>query len=237
MFDLIAFDADDTLWHNEPLYSEAQEKLVTLLTDYADRETVNRQLFKTEMSNLKNYGYGIKSFTLSMIETAINLSQGEIQGAEIQKILASAREMITHQTQVLDHAVETIHTLAKSYRLMLLTKGDLLDQEVKLEQAGIGQYFQYVEVVSHKNKQTYAGLLARYNIDPQRFLMVGNSLKSDVLPVVELGGHGVHIPYHITWEHEQVEHHPEEHNGYYELEHIGQLPALVERLQQGSKLQ
>jgi putative hydrolase of the HAD superfamily len=230
MFDLIAFDADDTLWHNESLYSEAQDKLVELLSEYTDSETVINQLFETEMRNLEYYGYGIKSFTLSMIETAIELSNGQIQGVKIKEIIRAARNMLTNKTQLLEHVEETVSTLAQSYPLMIITKGDLLDQEVKLSRAGIGDYFQHVEIVSHKNQDTYADLLARYKIEPQKFLMIGNSLKSDVLPVVELGGQGVYIPYHVTWAHEVVAHHPGRHNGYYELEHVGQLPALIEKL-------
>jgi putative hydrolase of the HAD superfamily len=232
MFDLIAFDADDTLWHNEPLYADAENKLANLLSTYADSDTISKRLFETEIGNLEHYGYGIKSFTLSMIETAIKLSGGKIQGAEIEKIIELARNMLTNQTQLLAHVEKTVSALSKSYPLMIITKGDLLDQEVKLARASIGDYFQHVEIVSHKNQDTYADLLTRHKIEPHRFLMVGNSLKSDVLPVVELGGHGVYIPYHVTWAHEVVEHHPEDHNGYHELEHIGQLPNLIERLNQ-----
>jgi len=232
MFDLIAFDADDTLWHNEPLYSEAEEKLVKLLADYADSDAVGQHLFATEMDNLEYYGYGIKSFTLSMIETAIKLSNGKIQGTKIEQIIWVARNMLTNQTQLLEHVEETVRNLSKSHPLMIITKGDLLDQEVKLARANIGDYFQHVEIVSHKNHDTYADLLSRHKIEPHRFLMVGNSLKSDVLPVVDLGGQGVYIPYHVTWAHEVVEHHPDDHNGYHELEHIGQLPDLIERLSQ-----
>lgn len=232
MFDLIAFDADDTLWHNEPLYSDAQNKLAALLSDYANSDAVAQRLFATEMGNLEYYGYGIKSFTLSMIETAIKLSNGKIPSTEIERIIQLARNMLANQTQLLEHVEETVHTLSKSFPLMIITKGDLLDQEVKLARANIGDYFQHVEIVSHKNQTTYADLFSRHNIDPHRFLMIGNSLKSDVLPVVELGGHGVYIPYHVTWAHEVMEHHPGRHNGYHELEHIGQLPNLIEQLSQ-----
>lgn len=231
MFDLIAFDADDTLWHNESLYAAAEGKLAELLSDYADSDTVGQRLFETEMGNLEYYGYGIKSFTLSMIETAIKISGSKIQGDRIEQIILLARTMLTNQTELLEHVEETVRDLSQSYPLMIITKGDLLDQEVKLSRADIGDYFQHVEIVSHKNQATYADLLSRHKIEPHRFLMVGNSLKSDVLPVVELGGHGVYIPYHVTWAHEVVEHHPGDHNGYHELEHIGQLPELIERLQ------
>ena len=232
-FDLIAFDADDTLWHNEPLYVEAQDKLKVLLAGYADGETVDQWLYQTEMSNLIHYGYGIKSFTLSMIETAVELTRGRIEGAEVLKIVGFAKEMLTSQVQLLEHAEETVCALARSYELMIITKGDLLDQQSKLSRSGIGDCFRYVEVVSQKTQSTYAALLARYGIEPQRFLMVGNSLKSDVLPVLALGGHAVYIPYHTTWAHEIVDSQRVGHDGYYELEHLGQLPQLIERLGRG----
>lgn len=229
-FDLIAFDADDTLWHNEPLYEQAQEKLKKLLSSYVDGQTVERRLFEKETANIVYYGYGIKSFTLSMIETAIELTEGRITGAEIQKIIGLAKEMLTSEVQLVEHAEETIRELAKSYQLMVITKGDLLDQESKLSHSGIGGYFRYVEVVSEKAHTTYQALLAKYGIEPQRFLMVGNSLKSDILPVLALGGHAVYIPYHVTWAHEMIDHQRMEHDGYYELEHLGQLPQLIEQL-------
>jgi putative hydrolase of the HAD superfamily len=230
MFDLIAFDADDTLWHNEILYSDAQNKLATLLAAYTDSETVIQRLYETEMSNLELYGYGAKSFTLSMIETAIKLSEGKIPGSEIKKIIGFAREMLTSKTQLLEHVETTIRELAQSYQLMVITKGDLLDQQAKLDRSRLGDYFQHVEVVSDKSPATYKALLAKYGFEVQDFLMVGNSLKSDILPVLALGGRAVYIPYHTTWAHEAVDSKPVEHNGYYELEHIGQLSQLLERL-------
>ena len=232
-FDLIAFDADDTLWHNEILYTEAQDKLKKLLSSYADGETIDQRLYQTEMSNLQYYGYGIKSFTLSMIETAVELTRGKIQGAEIQKIIGFAKEMLTSEVQLFEHAEETVCELAKSYELMMVTKGDLLDQQSKLSRSGLGDHFQYVEVVSEKTQSTYEALLAKYGTKPRRFLMVGNSLKSDILPVLALGGHAVYIPYRMTWAHETVQMQHIEHDGYYELDHLGQLPQLVEQLSCG----
>jgi putative hydrolase of the HAD superfamily len=229
-FDLIAFDADDTLWHNETLYAEAQRKLKELLSRYADGEMVAQWLYEKEMSNLQYYGYGIKSFTLSMIETAVELTKGEIEGSEVLKIIGFAKEMLTSEVQLLEHAEETVCELAKSYELMMVTKGDLLDQQSKLSRSGLGDYFRYVEVVSQKTQKTYEALLAKYRIEPQRFLMVGNSLKSDILPVLALGGTAVYIPFHITWAHETVDSQHVSHDGYYELEHLGQLPQLLEQL-------
>jgi len=232
-FDLIAFDADDTLWHNEPLYVEAQDKLKVLLADYADGETVDQWLYQKEMGNLKYYGYGIKSFTLSMIETAVELTKGRIEGAEVLQIVGFAKEMLTSQVQLLEHAEETVCALARSYELMIITKGDLLDQQSKLSRSGIGDCFRYVEVVSQKTQGTYEALLSKYRIEPQRLLMVGNSLKSDILPVLALGGQAVYVPYHVTWVHETVDCQRAGHDEYYELEHLGQLPQLIERLGRG----
>lgn len=233
-FEIIAFDADDTLWDNEPIYREVQAKYVSLLEPYAAPEVVDERLFRKEMSNLKDYGYGIKSFTLSMIETAVDLSEGRIPGSEIQKIVNFAREMLNHKVQLLDHVSQVVQDLSRSETLMLLTKGDLLDQEAKLARSGLTSFFHYFEVVSTKDKDTYQRLFEQYRIAPQRFLMIGNSLKSDVLPVLELGGYGVYIPYHTTWEHEIVK---EDSNGSrercFELEHIGQLPDLLQQINQG----
>jgi putative hydrolase of the HAD superfamily len=229
-FDLIAFDADDTLWHNETLYAEAQRKLKELLSRYADGEMVAQWLYEKEMSNLQYYGYGIKSFTLSMIETAVELTKGKIEGSEVLKIIGFAKEMLTSEVQLFEHAEETVRELAKSYELMMVTKGDLLDQQSKLSRSGLGDYFRYVEVVSQKTQRVYQTLLAKYRIEPQRFLMVGNSLKSDILPVLAFGGTAVYIPFHITWAHEAVDSRDIGHDGYYELEHLGQLLQLIEQL-------
>jgi putative hydrolase of the HAD superfamily len=228
-FDLIAFDADDTLWHNETLYHAAQVKLTHLLAGYADGPTVEQKLYETEINNLNYYGYGIKSFTLSMIETAIKLTGGQIRGAEIEQIIGFGRDMLIADIRLLDHVEETITSLAATCPLMIITKGDLLDQRAKLARSPLVDCFRYVEVVSQKNQQIYADLLAKYHITAGRFLMVGNSLKSDILPVLALGGHAVYIPYHLTWAHE-VESQPVAQNGYYELEHLGQLPRLLQRL-------
>ena len=227
MFDLIAFDADDTLWHNELLYERTQTRLTELLSDYAAEETVIQKLYQTEMQNLEYYGYGIKSFTLSMIETAVEISQGTISGSQVEQIIGFAKEMLTSEVQLLDHVAETVEALSRSYKLMVLTKGDLRDQQWKLSHSGLGDYFHYVEIVSDKGEQTYTALLKKYGITPRRFLMVGNSLRSDVLPVVAIGGQAVHVPYHLTWQHEIVDGVDVEQNGYYELEHLGQLPGLL----------
>lgn len=231
MFELIAFDADDTLWHNELLYEQTQAKLVELLADYAESQTVVQRLFETEMRNLELYGYGIKSFTLSMIETAIELSAGQISGLRIRHIIDLARNMLTADISLLEQAPQTIKKLAGLYRLMVITKGDLLDQQSKLARSGLADYFEAVEIVSEKNEETYVALLQQLGVSPAHFLMVGNSLRSDILPVVAIGGQAVYIPYHLTWQHEIVHGSDDMHrNGYYELEHLGQLPELLEKL-------
>ena len=230
MIDVIAFDADDTLWHNESLFSMTQEKFAALLAPHCEPETVEQRLYQTELRNLQYYGYGIKSFTLSMIETAIDLSGGEIRGGEIQEIINFARWMLKEPIQLLDGVAETINQLADKFRLMVITKGDLFDQETKIARSGLGNYFFAVEVVSEKNAEVYRTLLAKHGIEPSRFLMVGNSLPSDVLPVVEIGGQAVHIPYHVTWQHETVVPHQLERDGYIELDHSGQLVQLLKNL-------
>jgi len=231
MLDFIAFDADDTLWHNETIYSLTQDKLKRLLSKYRDIDTLEDDLYAVEGRNLQYFGYGIKSFTLSMIETAIELTDGQVQGRDIEKIITFAREMLETPTQLLEHVEEIIAALSKTHKLMIITKGDLFDQETKIAQSGLADYFTYIEIVSEKSPDTYKTLLNKHNINPSRFLMAGNSLRSDVLPVVEIGGQAVHIPYHITWQHETAD--SEAQADYFELEHIGLLPALIEKLSKG----
>ena len=225
--DVIAFDADDTLWLNEDYYLDVHQRYFGLLTAYHETEWIERRLYETEVKNLAHFGYGAKSFTLSMIETAIELSEGRISAAEIQQIIEMGKEILTTPVELLDGVAETIPQLAESYALMVVTKGDLLHQETKIAQSGLGDYFRWAEVVSEKDAATYARIVARYGIAPERFLMVGNSLKSDVLPVLAMGGRAVHIPYQTTWEHERVA--PEALRGkeYAELAHIGLLPEWL----------
>lgn len=230
MFDLIALDADDTLWENELLYHQVQDRFAALLADYANRQQVEETLYATEMGNLDRYGYGIKSFTLSMIETAVALSEGAISGRQVAQILESAKGMLAAEPLLLEGAREAVAALAGEHRLMLLTKGDLLDQQRKLARSGLAPHFSLVEVVSDKSEASYAALLARHQVAAARFLMVGNSMRSDIRPVLALGGTAVHIPYHITWAHEMVHDPLPDLNGYYELESISELPALVDRL-------
>jgi putative hydrolase of the HAD superfamily len=222
-FDVIAFDADDTLWHNESLYAATQDRFKDMLAPYHSPEMVEKALYETEMRNLQLFGYGIKAFALSMIETAIELTDGKISGQELKVVVDQARWMLETDIQVFEHVEEVLGELAGTHDLMLITKGDLLDQEGKIARSGLGDHFRYVEIVSDKTREIYATILARHQIDPPRFLMVGNSMRSDILPVLELGGQAVYIPHHLTWAHEHATPTEERHNGFYELEHIGQL--------------
>jgi putative hydrolase of the HAD superfamily len=227
-FNVIAFDADDTLWHNETLYSTTQEKFQQLLARYQGADLALEKLYATEMRNLEIFGYGIKGFTLSMIETAIELTQGRIEGREIQQIIDLAREMRRAPVQLLDHVADILPPLAETHMLMLVTKGDLFDQETKIAQSGLADHFAHIEIVSDKRQDTYEALLRKHHITPEGFLMVGNSLRSDILPVIAIGGAAAYIPYHLTWAHETVIVAGEQQ--YFELEHIGMLPDLLDQL-------
>jgi putative hydrolase of the HAD superfamily len=230
-FDLLAFDADDTLWHNERLYNQAQARFAQLLARYHPPEWIQARLDATETRNIAHFGYGIKSFALSMIETAVELTEGRLTGADVQSLIDLAKDMLNAEIELLDHVAETIPLLAEHHRLMVITKGDLLDQETKMKRSGLGRYFEILEVVSHKTRASYERVLRRYSIAADQFLMVGNSLKSDILPVLELNASAVYIPCEFTWQHEMAVPPPASQPGYYALEHIGQLPALLERLE------
>jgi putative hydrolase of the HAD superfamily len=241
MFDVIAFDADDTLWHSEILYAKAQDRFKSLLLAYLqgaaphDADWIEQKLYQTEARNLRQYGYGIKGFALSMIEAAIELTEGRITGQDIQRIIDIAKDMLNADVELVEYARPTLARLSESHALMLITKGDLLDQERKLAQSGITPYFRYIEIVSDKTREAYQAILNKYQIAPSKFLMVGNSLKSDVLPVIALGGRAVYIPYHITWAHEAAIETESIEQGYYQLEHLGLLPALVEQISQAPR--
>ncbi len=230
-FQIIAFDADDTLWHNERLYVRAQAKLKALLSNYLVDDRMDERLYQTEMRNLAHFGYGIKAFTLSMIETAIELTDGRVTGRDIQQIIDAAREMLVADVELLDFVFETLAVLAADHRLMLITKGDLLDQETKISRSGLAQHFQHIEIVSDKSAQTYRAILTRHSMLPNDFLMVGNSLRSDILPVLEIGGNAVYIPQELTWVHETAETPPAMQPRFHQLRHLGELPDLVTQLE------
>ncbi|UOR03552.1 HAD family hydrolase [Hymenobacter aerilatus] len=202
---LIAFDADDTLWPNQPHFDYAEAQLYNLLTHYADADTLGRHFYEVWKQNMHLFGYGAKSFMLAMIETVIQLTNGAVTGTEIQQILDHGKRLLDFPIELLPHVEEVLAELKqRGVPLMLLTKGDLFDQESKLARSGLGDYFDYVEIVSEKNEATYRRILTRYQVQPADFVMVGNSLKSDILPVLQLGGQAIHVPYHATWIHEQV---------------------------------
>lgn len=223
----IGFDADDTLWHNEVIFERVHVRYRALLAQYHDTATVDRVLFATEMRNLPFYGYGIKGFTLSAIETAIELTAGKISPEEIQQLIVLGREMVSHPVELLEGVTETLTALKGSYRLVAITKGDLYNQEQKFAKSGIAAQFRHIEIVSEKNEGTYATIFSRYGIEPKRFLMVGNSLKSDILPVLALGGAGVYVPYHITWAAERVEKVPEASSELFQIKTLRELPEVV----------
>ncbi len=197
-FDVIAFDADDTLWHSESLYQDTQAKIVKRLLPFGDGREILARLNEIELENLNIYGYGIKVFAVSMIEAAIDLSEGQMSGREIKAIIGYVKEMLTADIQLLQHVSEVIAVLRTQSPLMIITKGDLFEQESKISRSGLAQYFQHVEVVSQKTRDSYQRILERYHIPPNRFLMVGNSLRSDILPVLEIGGHAAYVPSNIT---------------------------------------
>jgi putative hydrolase of the HAD superfamily len=230
VIDIIEFDGDDSLWHNEILYAAAQAEYRRLLVKHHPGEIVDQRLYETEMRNLEFYGYGIKSFTLSMIETAVELTDGQVTADDVREILGIGRKMLTADVQLLEHAQETVAQLAQSHTLMLITKGDLRDQRRKLVKSGLAPYFRHIEIVTNKTREEYQEILSKYQIDPARFLMVGDSLRSDVMPVLELGGRVVYIPYHVRWAHEVVDDVQCAGPGCHPLEHIGLLPALVDEI-------
>lgn len=202
---VIAFDADDTLWVNEPYFQETEKKFCALLEDYLPQHSMMQELFKTEMQTLSMYGYGIKGFVLSMIETALRVSNNNVSLDIIEKIIQYGKDQMERPIEMLDGMEEALNKLKKKYRLVVATKGDLVDQERKLKKSGLEHYFHHIEIMSEKQEADYLKLIKHLDINPDEFLMIGNSLKSDVMPVLALGGHAIHIPYHTTWAHEVVE--------------------------------
>ena len=228
MVEVIGIDGDDTLWHSESLFAITQQRLTDLLDDYVDAPTLADRLLATERRNLGLFGYGVKGFTLSMIETAVEVSDGRVAAGDIAAILAWGKDMLAHPVELLDGVRDVLGALRDDYPLVLVTKGDLFHQEGKLAASGLGDLFARVEIVSEKDPATYRRVVAGLDVAPSDFLMVGNSVRSDVLPVVEIGGRAVHIPYHVTWE---LEHAPVPvADGYWELADIRELPGLLARI-------
>jgi len=224
---VIAFDADDTLFINEPYFQEIEQKFCALLSDYLSQQGLSQELFRVEIQNLDLYGYGIKGYTLSMIEAAMNISNKTIPIEIIEKIIQYGKELLQKPIELLDGVEETLKALHGKYKLIVATKGDLKDQQRKLHDSGLGPYFHHIEVMADKQELNYEKLLKRLEINADEFFMIGNSLKSDVLPVLAIGGHAVHIPFHTTWEHEKVNH-KVEHPNFKTLEKITDvLPILL----------
>ena len=219
---VVAFDADDTLWINEPYFKETEELFCDLLEDYLPRHTLAKELFKTEIQNLPLYGYGIKGFMLSMIETALRITDNTLNIAVIEKALQYGKDLLEKPIEILEGVEDVLIALKGKYRLVVATKGDLLDQERKLKKSGLEHYFHHIEIMSDKQESDYLKLIKHLDIKPAEFLMMGNSLKSDVLPVLAIGGHAVHIPYHTTWAHETVEH-KVEHVNFKQVHHMNEV--------------
>jgi putative hydrolase of the HAD superfamily len=202
---IVAFDADDTLWDNEGYFLETEKRFCELLADYLPAHTLSRELLKTEITNLSLYGYGIKGYILSMIEAAIRITDRTISVTAIEKIISLGQELLQKPVVLIDGVEDVLKEMKGRYKLVMATKGDLLDQHRKLHKSGLGHYFHHIEIMSEKKEEDYEKLIKRLDIKAQEFLMIGNSLKSDVLPVLNIGGHAIHVPYHTTWEHEKVE--------------------------------
>jgi putative hydrolase of the HAD superfamily len=227
---VLGFDGDDTLWHSETRFHVTQGEFRDLIARHAPGADVDRRLAEMEMKNLSIYGYGVKSFTLSMLETAIELTERRISAADLDVILGWGKRMLMEPTEVLDGVEATLRDLSGRYDLLLITKGDLFDQESKLARSGLGDLFLGVEILSEKNVDSYRGVFKRRGIDAREFVMVGNSLRSDVVPVVMLGGRAVHIPYVVTWAHEHVADEDLPKNGWRSLASIRELRAVLEEL-------
>ena len=224
---VIAFDADDTLWTNETYFREAEETFAILLSKYETKNKIDQELFKTEIKNLEIYGYGVKGFVLSMIECALTLSNYKLSQETIEKILDIGKDMLEKPIELLDGVEEVLKDLQGKYRLIVATKGDLLDQERKLEKSNLLQYFHHVEVMSDKKEKDYLKLVKHLDIVPSQFLMIGNSLKSDVLPLLNINASAIHVPFHTTWVHEEIPEEDQQKLDYITLVNIKELIALI----------
>ncbi|WP_417684071.1 HAD family hydrolase [Roseibium sp.] len=225
----LGFDADDTLWHNERVFKLTEERFAALLAEYTEIDHLEERLLAAERRNLKHYGYGIKGFVLSMIETAIEVTDQKVPASILSEILDAGRDMTTHPVEPLPHVADTLLAVKDDYRLILITKGDLFDQERKLAASRLGEYFDAVEIVSEKTAATYETLFDRHGSGAASAMMIGNSVKSDILPALEAGSHGVHVPYEITWAMEQAEV-PIGADRFHTIAHLGELPDLLQRL-------
>ena len=225
----VGVDADDTLWHNERFFRLTQDRFEQLLADYADRAHLHQRLLAAERRNIAHYGFGIKGFTLSMIETALDVTENRVPAAVIRELIEAGQEMLRHPIDLLPHARETVQAAAQNHKVLLITKGDLLDQERKLAQSGLGDLFDGVEIVSDKTPATYQALLQRHGVGATQAMMVGNSMKSDVRPMVALGGWGVFVPHGLTWELEHAEP-PTNTTRFRELPSLAGIPQLLHEI-------
>lgn len=224
---VIAFDADDTLWVNEPYFRETEEKFCALLQDFMPLHAANKELFNTEMQNLSLYGYGVKGFMLSMVETALRISSNRCSLEVIEEAIRLGKDLLDRPIELLEGVESVLNSLKNHYRLVVATKGDLLDQERKLRKSGLEHYFHHIEIMSDKQENDYLELIGHLDIQPHEFMMIGNSLKSDVIPVLNIGGHAVHIPFHTTWAHEMITH-TVAHDNFSEVSSISDiLPILM----------
>lgn len=226
---LVAFDADDTLWQNERFYRLTQERFADLLADYTNPDHLASRLLEAERRNIGQYGYGIKGFVLSMIETAIEVTEERVPARVISELIAAGQDMLRHPIDLLPHARETVEAVSAAYKVVLITKGDLLDQERKLAQSGLGDLFDAVEIVSEKTADVYSEIFTRLGDGPRSALMAGNSIRSDVVAPIEAGAVGVHIPHGLTWELEHAET-PSESERYHQLDSLAGLPDLIAEL-------
>ena len=231
VIDLVAFDGDDTLWHNESIFSMTQERFRELMQPYVGDRDLDERLFATEMRNLRLFGYGVKSYTLSMIETAIELSDAQVSADEIAAILHAGRSMLEHPVELLDGVADAIERVSANHPVMLITKGDLFDQESKLARSGLGDRFDAVEIVAEKDERAYRRILDRRGVAPESFVMIGNSARSDIQPTLALGAYAVHVPYPLTWAHEQIdETELQTHGRYRRIDSLADLPVTLTSL-------
>lgn len=232
MFETIAFDADDTLWHNEMIFQDTQKLLYQMLKPYADEEVIHEKLSKIEMSNVRVFGYGITGFSLSMIETALLVSGGQIPQSQIQYLIDCGKQMLEAPIELLPDVRPTLEKLINSYSLMLISKGDLMHQMNKVERSGLAELFSLIEIVSEKNNDTYKKIIHKHGITPSSLLMVGNSMRSDILPILEIGGSAVYIPYHVTSHVEMTTQSDIPADRFWQLESLKELPQLLSTLHQ-----
>lgn len=228
MIELLALDGDDTLWHSESLFAVTEERFTALLAPFLEPDALRGRLLEAERTNLELFGYGVKGFTLSMVETAIEVSEGRVTASEIGQLVAWGKELLAHPVELLEGVQETLESLGRTRRLALITKGDLFHQESKIARSGLTDHFEQVEIVAEKDVATYGRVVTRLGVPPERFAMVGNSVRSDVAPVLELGGRAVHIPYHVTWAHEVLDPPVGAEDDYWQLDDIRELPRFLD---------